>query len=570
MKFSKVLVLLLVVALVAGMFVGCGPKEEAVETKEDTAAATEEKKEESKEEAKEEAKPAVPQVLRLTTGSDIPGLDCNIATDAASFEVLGNTVEGLFRLGKNDVAENALVESYEMSDDGLHWTFHLRQDSVWNNGTPVTAHDFVYSWKRLADPNTGSQYAFMIETAGLANATKVTKGEATVEELGVKAIDDYTLELTLDIPVPFLKGLLTFPSFDPINEEFQKKHGDAYGTSIETMLFNGPFVLSTWETEYEFVLTRNPNYYDADKVKLEEVSFRIVKDANTTLNLYEAGDVDMAGLVGEQIEQYEDHPHLKKVPKTAVFYLQLNQGNKVLANLNARKAFSLAVDKTFIADEILANGSIAADYLVPHTLAAGPDGKDFRDGTPTYNNYDGDKAAEYWAKAKEELGIDTFEIEFLTYDGETSRRISEYIQGQLQSNLEGLTVTIAQQPFKNKLALEDEGDYDFSFAGWGPDYGDPMTFLDMWITESGHNVIGFSNEDYDTIIKRTKMGDLTTDLATRWTELKRAEKILLEDNAAIIPLYQKGAMVLQQPKIKGLERHAFAPDFSYKDVTIEE
>lgn len=564
MKTKKLLSLLLVLVLVVAAFAGCAQKTTNVE--EQPAQQTEQSKNE--EQNKPEEKPAEPKVFKYYYPSDIPSLDPSIATDQASFEVLGNTIEGLFALTGNNEVKNGVAESYTVSEDGLTYTFKLRKDSVWSNGDPVTAHDFVYSWKRLANPETGAQYAFMIETAGLKNGSAVIKGEKPVDELGVRAEDDYTLVAELEIPVPYFINLMTFPSFYPINQKFAEEKGDKFGKSIEATLFNGPYVLSSWETEYEYVLSKNDKYWDKDNVDIDEIRFRIIKDPNTAVNMYETGELDRVGLVGEQIDEYADHPDLKAIPGTAVFYLQLNQKNEILKNVNARRAFALAIDKTFITDEILKNGSKPADYLVPSNLATGPDGKDFRATTGTYNSYNKEKAAEYWAKAKKELGIDKAEIDFLTYDSETSRRISEYIQGQLQANLEGLTVNIVQQPFKNKLALEDEGQFDFSFAGWGPDYGDPMTFLDMWITESGHNVVSYNNEEYDNIIKRTKMGDLTTDLETRWKELQRAEKILLEDDVVLVPLYQKGVKVLQKPYIKNMNVNAFAPDYYYKSIKI--
>jgi len=566
MKAKKIFSLLLILMLVVASFAGCSGNTTNVEEKPATEQKTDEQSSNTTTEEKETTEP---KVLKLSSGSDIPSLDQSIATDTVSFEVLGNTLEGLFALTGNNEVKNGVAESYTVSEDGLTYTFKLRKDSVWSNGDPVTAHDFVYSWRRLADINTGSQYAFMIETAGLKNGSKIIKGEMDPSDLGVKAVDDYTLVAELDVPVPFFVNLMTFPSFYPLNQKYIEEKGDKFGKSIDDTLFNGPYKLTTWETEYEYVLTKNEDYWDKDNVDIDEINFRIVKDPNTTINMYETGELDRAGLVGEQIDEYADHADLIQIPGTAVFYLQLNTKNDILKNVNARKAFAMGFDKTFITDELLKNGSIAADYLVPSNLATGPDGKDFRETTGTYNNFSKDEAAKYWAKAKEELGIDSAEIDFLTYDSETSRRISEYIQGQLQANLEGLKVNIVQQPFKNKLALEDKGDFDFSFAGWGPDYGDPMTFLDMWITTSGHNVVGHNNPEYDKIIERTKMGDLTTDLATRWTELQRAEKILLDEDVVVVPIYQRGSKVLQKPYIKNMNVNAFAPDYYFKSVKLD-
>jgi len=569
MKFSKGLALLLIVVLLMGMFAGCTKTTEETKTEDKVATTGETDKEGSKDgDKKEEA--AAKQIVRLTTSSDIPTLDANLGIDTATFEVLGNTVEGLFRLDKNDLPENALCASYEMSDDGLSYVFHLRDDSVWNNGEPVTAHDFEYSWKRLANPATGAQYAYIVESAGIKNGTAVLYDGADPETLGIKATDDYTLEVELDMPVPFIKAILTFPTFFPINQKFCEEKGDMFGTTIDNVLFNGPFVLSTWDTEYQYILTKNDMYYDKDRVKLDAVQYRIVKDHNTVINLYEAGEVDYSSLVGETVEMYSEHPHLQTIPQTTVSYLHMNQKREIFSNINARKAFAMAIDKSFIVENILNDGSLIADYIVPYSLSSGPDGKDFRETTGRYNEYDLKEAAEYWAKAKEELGKDELTVEFLTSDSEFMRRVSEYVQGQLQSNLEGLSVVIVQQPVKNLYELEDNGDFDFSFTGWAPDYADPMTFMDLFTTDSGLNVLGYSSDEYDSIIEKTKIGELTKDLATRWTELQRAEKILLEDDAVIIPLYQSGKKVLKNPKVKNLYRHAFAPDFSFMDCYVVE
>jgi len=562
MFLKKLVSILLVLLLITGMFVGCSKDDGTSTSSENTGDNSSTTEEPKKEESSE------PKVLRILDTSDIPSLDQSIATDTVSFEVLGNTLEGLFALVGENKLQNGVAESYTVSEDGKTYTFKLRKDSVWTNGEKVTAHDFIYSWRRLVNPETASQYAFMIETANFKNASAIMNGEKPVEELGVTATDDYTIVAELEAPVPFLANLLSFPSFFPINQKFQEAKGDAFGTSIDNTLFNGPYVLDKWETEFEYAYKKNENYWNKDNIKLDYITARIVKDPNTALSMYETDEIDVVGLSGEQVAQYEGHEDMIESIDTSVFYLQLNQKNEILKNLNARKAFALAFDKSFITDEILANGSLPADYLVPVNLASGPDGKDFRATTKTYMSYDKAKAQEYWAKAKEELGITTATIEFLTYDGEVGRRISEYLQGQLQANLEGLTVEIMQQPFKNKLALEDEGNFDFSFAGWGPDYGDPMTFLDMWITDSGHNVVNYSSEEYDTIIQRTKMGDLTTDLEKRWSELQRAEKILLEDDVAIVPLYQRAGKRLRQSYVKNYTFNAFAPDryFGFMDI----
>jgi len=553
---KKILALALVTALSVSMLAGCGKTTEQ-DTKEGTK--TEVKTEEKAEE----------KVYNWYSSSDIPSLDTNKATDQASFEVLGNVLEGLFVLGENDVPVNGVAESYEVSDDGLHYTFKLRQDAVWSNGTKVTANDFVYSWRRLTDPKTASEYQFMAATASFKNYEKVMSGELAIEELGVKATDDYTLEVELEVPVPFFVSLITFPNFYPVNQEFVEAQGENFGTSVETTIFNGPFVVSSWEQEYEYVMSKNDTYWNKDVVKTDKIVTRIIKDTATAVNMYETGELDRVGLSAEYVDQYKDTEEFLTYPSSSVFYLEVNQGKEPFNNLNARKAVATAFDKSFITDELLNNGSRVADYLVPQGLAVSPEGKDFREGTGTYNSYDLEVAAAAWEKAKQELGKDTFEVELLTYDNESSRRISEYMQGQLETNLPGLTVTINQQPFKNKLALASAKEFDFNFAGWGPDYADPMTFLDMWLTESGHNNLSYSNPKYDELVIASKSGELASKPVERWAALQESERILLEDDVVLVPLYQKGLSVLMKPYVKGLNYHLFGSDYTYKNLDVQ-
>lgn len=268
------------------------------------------------------------KVINLSDTSDIPSMDTNKATDTVSFQAMANVNEGLYMLGVNDIIEPGVATNYDVSEDGLTYTFTLREDATWSNGDSIGADDFVYAWRRLGNPDTGAEYAYMLETAGIKNANDVITGEKSVEELGVKAIDEYTLEVTLETPVPYFINMMTFPSFYPLNEEFVEAQGDKYGTSIETTLYNGPFVLSKWEIGYEFEYAKNPDYYNADSVKIDRVNFRIIKDVATDVNLYETGEIDRIRLSGEFVEQYMDDPNFFLEGETVLFYLQFNINNR--------------------------------------------------------------------------------------------------------------------------------------------------------------------------------------------------------------------------------------------------
>jgi oligopeptide transport system substrate-binding protein len=268
------------------------------------------------------------KIIRLLDGSDIPTMDTNKATNSVSFNTMASVLEGLVYLGEDDIVIPGVALDWTTNADGTEYIFNLRNDSVWSNGEKVTAHDFVYSWRRLADPATGSQYQFMVETAQLKNYAAVMAGEIPSSELGVEAVDDYTLKVTLEIPVPYFIKLMTFPNFYPVNEAFVAQMGETFGTSIETTLFNGPFVISQWDIGYGYAYAKNLDYYNADSIKIDGVTFRIIKDTAAGVNLYETGEVDRCGLSGEFVEQFIDHPHFYVKKGSALYYLIFNIDNQ--------------------------------------------------------------------------------------------------------------------------------------------------------------------------------------------------------------------------------------------------
>ncbi|MCA0148960.1 peptide ABC transporter substrate-binding protein [Rossellomorea vietnamensis] len=547
-KFSFLLVLLLALST---FLAACGGDKKTEGNEEGSGAGGSDEKKE--------------QVLNLLESAEIPSMDSTLATDAVSFNVMNNVLEGLYRLGENDEAVLGMAaEEPQISEDGKTYTFKIR-DAKWSNGDPVTANDFVYAWKKALNPDTGAEYAYIMYD--IKNAAKVNAGDLPVDELGVKATDDKTLEVQLETPVPYFKALLSFATFYPQNQKFVEEQGENFGLEADTVVYNGPFTLSEWKHEQSFKLSKNEDYWDADTVKLKEVNFNIVKDTATGVNLYETNKADIAGLSAEFVDKYKSDENFKTRAATSVYFLRLNQGNEVLKNVNARKAIDSAYDKQGMVDVLLNNGSIPANYLVPKDFVTGPDGTEYREAVGDFGGFDAKKAADYWAKAKEELGKDSIELELLNYDSDSSKKIGEFLKEQLEQNLEGLTVKIKAQPFKQKLELETKGQYDFSFAGWGPDYPDPMTFVDMFVTDGAHNQMGYSNPEYDKKIEQAK-GELLDDLDARWQAMIDAEKILFDDQA-ISPMYQKGVSYLERPYVKNVLRHSFGADNSYKWASIE-
>jgi oligopeptide transport system substrate-binding protein len=517
------------------------------------------------------------QVLNLLGGSEIPSMDSTQATDAVSFTVMNNVFEGLYRMSWENTPTPGVAESVDISEDGMTYTFNLRTDAVWSNGTPVTANDFLYAWKKALHQDTLSPYAFIMAPIKNVNAIIGDSDEGedhelygNVDALGVTATDDHTLVVELEQPTAYFLGLTSFPTFHPQNEAYVTEKGDEYGLEADTLIYNGPFVLSDWKHDEGWTYTKNPTYWDAETVMLDAINVKIVKEVATGLNLYKTGEVDRAGLSSEHVDTYKNDPEYAEQFKTSkspvLFYLKFNQSNENLANLNVRKALSLGWDKFGLTNEILANGSTPAYFHVPTDFVYDENGEDFRAKYGDFNVEDKTKAAQYWADGLAELGTEAIEVELLNYEGDSARKIGEYLKNQLEGTLPGLTLTISQMPFKQKLALEDAGDYEISFSGWGPDYQDPMTFIDMWVTGGNYNDLNYSNAEFDQLVTDAKK---SSDFAARWDMLQEAERILLEEDFAICPMYQRGSSYLAQPYVKNYTIHPFGPDVSYKWTYIE-
>ncbi|MEA4928183.1 MAG: peptide ABC transporter substrate-binding protein [Candidatus Limiplasma sp.] len=511
------------------------------------------------------------KVLKVQIETEVQSLDPQVATDGTSFEVIADFTDGLYQMDANGASVPALAADTAVSADGLTYTFKIRDDAFWSNGDPVTADDFVYGWQRAVDPKFASEYAFILTDIGqIKNAAAIFAGEKPMEELGVKAVDDKTLQVELAVPVSFFTSLLYFPTYYPVNRAFCEQCGDTYATSPETVLSNGAFILSTYEpAATSFTLTKNAKYYDADRVKLDGLSYQVIKDSQTALLSYSNGDLDIVTLSGDQVELVADDPEFSTMNAGYLWYVAVNgSAYEELGNVNFRKALSCAFDREAIAANIVKDGSTAASFAVPEQLATGPDGQDFRATAPAYDGSDKAKAAEYYAAACKELGKSEFKLNMVVEDDATAQNVAAFIQQEWQNTLPGVTVELTVETKKQRVKDLQDGNFNVGLTRWGPDYADPMTYLNMWITGNSNNYGNWSNAEYDEIINSCISGPLALDPAARWTAMHDAEKIVM-DNAVILPIYQKCNAMMIQSTVKGIEFHAIALNRVYKDTTIE-
>ena len=513
--------------------------------------------------------------MNVMLETPVESLDPQQATDGTSFEVIADYTDGLMQMDADGQAVPAIAESYDLSDDGLTYTFHLRSDAKWSNGTPVTAADFVFAWQRAVDPAVASEYAYMLSDIGqVKNAAEIIAGKKDKSELGVTAVDDVTLQVELNVPVSYFLSLMYFPTFYPVNEEFFNSCGDTFATSPETTLSNGAFVLDSYEpAATAFHLTKNADYYDAAKVQLSGLSYQVIQDSQQALMSYQTGALDTTLVNGEQVDQVKDDPEFMTVGAGYLWYVSPNMSAvPELANLNVRLAMTMAIDRDAITADVLKDGSAATYTAVPTEFAAGPDGSDFSGDQSKFSDvcrFDAAAAADYWAKGLEELGITELSLDMVVDADDAPQKVAQVLKEQWETTLPGLTVNLVVEPKKQRVQDMQEGNFQLGLTRWGPDYADPMTYLGMWTTDNSNNYGLWSNADYDAIIAECTTGDLCTDAEGRWARLYDAEQIVM-DEAVIYPLYTQCNAEMLSSKVTGVEYHPVALNRVYKNAVKAE
>lgn len=513
--------------------------------------------------------------MNVMLETPVESLDPQQATDGTSFEVIADYTDGLMQMDADGQAVPAIAESYDLSDDGLTYTFHLRSDAKWSNGTPVTAADFVFAWQRAVDPAVASEYAYMLSDIGqIKNAAEIIAGDMDKSELGVTAVDDTTFQVELNVPVSYFLSLMYFPTFYPVNEEFFNSCGDTFATSPETTLSNGAFILDSYEpAATAFHLTKNADYYDAGRIQLSGLSYQVIQDSQQALMSYQTGALDTTLVNGEQVDQVKDDPEFKTVGAGYLWYVSPNMDAvPELANINVRLALTMAIDRDAITGDVLKDGSAPTYTAVPPEFAAGPDGSDFSADQEKFADvctYDATAAADYWTKGLEELGITELSLDMVVDADDAPQKVAQVLKEQWETTLPGLTVNLVVEPKKQRVQDMQDGNYQLGLTRWGPDYADPMTYLGMWVSGNSNNYGLWSNADYDAIIDECTTGDLCTDAEGRWERLYDAEQIVM-DEAVIFPLYTQCNAEMLSSKVTGVEYHPVALNRVYKDAVKTE
>ena len=522
--------------------------------------------------------------LGVMLSTNVMSLDTNLATDGESFEVIADCIDGLMQMDADGAAIPAIAESYDLSEDGKTYTFHLR-DAKWQNGDPVTANDFVFAWRRICQE--AGEYAYLFDTSVgcVKNADAIIYEGADPTTLGVSAPDEKTFVVELEVPVSFFPSLMYFPTFYPINEAFYNScEAGTYGTSPETFLSNGAFVLESYTPgTANLSIKKNPDYWDADRVKLAGIKYQVVGSSDNALTAFKTGALDVVTISGNQVASAQKDAKLAENLKVTgagyLWYLTFSQtennaeGGK-LANTNLRLAISNSIDREALVEDYVMDGSLDTYTAVPPQFAASATtGEDFSADQEKFADvcgYNPEKALEYYNAAIEELGTDTFTFTMIygNNEGDEVAKVAQAIKSQVEENLPGLTINLQPMTKAERIDKMQNDNFDVALTRWGPDYADPMTYLGMWITDNSNNYGFWSNEQYDAIIADCTTGAYISDYDARWAAMYDAETLVMNE-AVIAPLYTKANANLLTAGVSGIEFHPVALNRVYKNATIE-
>lgn len=517
---------------------------------------------------------AAEQKIAISSEAAISTMEPHTAGDTTSTLVMNQVYEGLYVLGKEDELElGVAAEEPAISEDETVYTFKIREDAKWSNDDPVTANDFVYAWQQVASPKSGSIHQALFFDV-IKNAKEIALEGADVNTLGVKSLDDKTLEITLERPTPYLKSLLSFPVLFPQNEKYIKEQGDKYATDAEHLIYNGPFKLKEWDnaSSDDWTYEKNDTYWDAEKVKLTEAKVSVIKSPTTAVNLFDSNELDVVNkLSGEFIPGYVDNPAFLSIPQFVTYFLKMNsvrdgKENPALANNNIRKALAQAFDKESFVKEVLQDQSTATDQVIPPGQTIAPDGTDFTKLAAKKNNYltyDTAKAKEFWEKGKKEIGLDKIKLEFLTDDTDSAKKAAEFFQFQLEENLDGLEVNVTQVPFTIRVDRDQTRDYDLELSGWGTE----LTVMRIFTSDSTLGGVTFKSDTYDQLIQETRTTH-AADQEARLNDFAQAQDILVNQETVLAPIYNRSISVLANQKIKDLYWHSFGPTYSLNGLML--
>ncbi|WP_110928148.1 peptide ABC transporter substrate-binding protein [Bacillus massiliglaciei] len=464
----------------------------------------------------------VKQEITVNALSEPPDLDPALATDTTSGWVLDHVFEGLYTKDEEGKPVLGAASKAEVSEDGKTYTFTIRDDAKWSDGTNVTAGDFEYAWKRVLNPDTGSSFAFYMYY--LKGAEAYNKGKGSAEEVGVTAKDNKTLVVELEAPLGYFDELLTMWTFYPVKQELVEEN-KGWAAGADTYVSNGPFKLTKWEHDSEAVIEKNENYWDRNAVNLNKVTYKMVNDASTYYQMFKTNELDLIQtLPTDVIDQEKDSKEYNEVPYFGTYMYMFNVEKEPFTNEKIRRAFTLAVDRESLTKNITKAGETPAYAFVPQGVET-PNG-DFRETGGAYFEEDAAKAKQLLAEGmKEEGWTELPQVSILYNTAENNKKVAEAVQAMYKENL-GVDVKLENQEWKTYLDTTKQGNFQMARMGWIGVLVDPVVILDYYLGDSPNNRTNWVNEKYDNLIAEAKVEQ---DKEKRYELLHQAEAVLMED-----------------------------------------
>ena len=501
--------------------------------------------------------------ITLALSTEPPQLDSTRATDMVSGQILGHVMEGLVRYDEFNRIVPGVAERWEIGASEA--VFHLRDNGRWSDGTPVTAHDFVFAWRKALEPATASEYAFILYA--IENARAVNEGELPATALGATAVDDLTLAVRLERPIGYFDKLVAFPTYYPIKQAFYEGRDGRYGADAEDLLYNGPFVIERWVHGAQLRMARNDAYWGRERIRLNAIDYAYVtSDVNATLNLYKDGRVAIAGLDAETLQDaLEQRWKLERFNDGSVFFIEFNhRPSRLTHNRNLRKAIQFVLDPAELVYKVIKlPGNTPGESLFPVWLK-GVDGYFRQEYAAPEHRVDIPRAREYLARAKRELGLDPLPpLIMLSGDSPAASKESEYFQEAFASTL-GIEVKLDRQIFKQRLAKMTAGEFDLVLAGWGPDYADPLTFGDLFASWNRNNRGQYDNPKLDEWVQIAQSSLVPEERMRAFDQIQK----IIYDDAVILPTYERGSVYVRNPRLNGVVRRAVGTDPDYTGAYI--
>ncbi len=502
--------------------------------------------------------------ITINLRTEPSSIDPQITTDIPGGTVDELIMEGLLRKDKNGKPVAGLAKEWTSTPDGLVWTFKLRDGLKWSNGDPITAKDFKAGWLRALNPKTAAGNASLLFP--IKNGEAYNAGKVPADQVGIKVVDDKTLEVTLEVPTPYFDDLITFKAYMPLNEKFYASTGDKYFLEADKTVSSGPYILKEWVHNSHLKFEKNPTYWDAANIKTESIILKLI-DSNVASSNFKNGEVDITAVNFEQSNEFKGKPELVQANDGGVWYLLFNTKVKPLNNMKIRKALSMAIDKKKLIQKSLDNSEKAVKSFVPGGIGIRGLSKDFAEEVPTsLPEFNPEEAKKLLAEGLKEEGLAKFpELELLFGEGMNTKIISEYIQEEFKKNL-GIDIKLSVVKGKERIQKTKQRTYQITLHNWTGDFLDPITYLDLFESKNANNRGDYTNPKYDELVKKVKS---TADPAVRVPAMMEMEKIIAEE-VPVAVLFQRQKRYLVNPKVKGVTFLSIGGEYFLREMYMEE